>query len=169
MTAKALPASIWLATSALALGYALGGLWNLTLVIVALGFLWLLGQTRHWGWMAFVGLVSFVGVAVIGLWFDLAAGWMLLGTVMALAAWDLDHFAQRLRYVGWDETLAERRRELERRHLQRLLSVSGLGLLLAAVALGVRIRFNFGIAFLLGLVAVLGLSQAISFLRRESH
>jgi hypothetical protein len=168
MTARLLPASIGLATCALALGYALGGLWAWTPLIVALGFLWLLGQWRGRGWMTSVGLVFFVGVATGGLWLDLAAGWMLFGMVAALSAWDLDYFAQRLRSVEWAETLAERRRDLERRHLWRLLLVDGLGLLLAAVALGVEVKLSFGAAFLLGLLAVLGLSQAIGFLRRES-
>jgi hypothetical protein len=43
-----------------------------------------------------------------------------------------------------------------------------LGLLLAVVALGIKIQVGFGAAFLLGLLAVLGLSRAIRFLSRES-
>jgi hypothetical protein len=168
-TAKSLPISIGLTTWALALGYARSGLWAWTSLIVALGGLWLLGQWRGWGWMASVGLVFFVVAAAAGLWLNLATGWMLLGVVAALATWDLDHFVQRLRSVGGDETPAEQWRELEQRHLRRLLIVDGLGLLLALVALEIKVKLSFGIAFSLGLLAVLGLSRVIGFLRRESE
>jgi hypothetical protein len=167
VTEKILPASIGLATSALALGYAVDGFWAPAVLVVGVGLLWWLGQARNWDWIAPIGLTLFVVMAAGGLWRGLAASWMLLGTVAALAAWDLNHFAMRLRSVEWNETLAKRRRELERRHLRRLLIVNGLGLLLAAVALGVKVRFSFGVAIVLGLVAVLGLSRAIGFMARE--
>jgi hypothetical protein len=164
MTAKLLPIGTILATGALALGYGLGGLWGWTVFAISLGFLWLLGQRRGWDWMASVGLVLFVSVAAAGLCLGVGAGWMLFGLVAALSAWDLDHFAQRLRDTGRVEGV----HDLERRHLGRLLTVDGLGLLLGAVALGIEVEFGFGVAFVLGLLAILGLSQAIGFLRRES-
>jgi hypothetical protein len=120
--------------------------------------------------MASVGLVFFVGTAAGGIWQGLQAGWMLLGVVAALAAWDLHHFGQRLKSVGWDDAPAEWRRvghDPERRHFRRLLIVNGLGMLLATVAFGTKIRFNLGIAFLLGLLAIVGLSRVVGFLRRE--
>ena len=165
MTTRLLLISIGLATYVTALGYALGGLWIWSPLIIAGGGLWWLGQRRRWGWTASVGLVFFTGAAAGGLWLDLAAGWALFGVVAALAAWDLDHFMQRLRDVGQ----VERARQFERRHLQRLFIVDGLGLFLATVALGVKIRLGFGAAFLLGLLAVLGLGRLIGFLRYESN
>jgi hypothetical protein len=152
------------ATSTLALGYGLAGLWPATLLLLVLGSFWLLGQQRGWGWVASVALVFFVGAAAVGFWLDLGAGWMLLGVVAALSAWDLDRFAQRRR--GAERV--EKARELERRHLQRLLIVDSLGLLLATAGLQVRVRVGFGGAFSLTLLAVLGLSRVIGFLRRES-
>jgi hypothetical protein len=164
MTVRLLPISIGLTTCAFALGYTLGGLWNWTPFIIALGLLWLLGRWRGWDWMASAELVLFAGVAAGGPCQEWAAGCMLFGMGAALAAWDLDYFAQRLRSVEY----TPRAHDLERRHLGRLLVVEGLGLLLGAVALGVKVRFSFATACLLGLVAVLGLSQAVGFLRHES-
>ncbi len=164
MISKLLPISIILAAFVLALGYGLGGLWTETALVVVVGFLWLLGRWRGWGWMASVGLTFFVGAAAVGLWLNVGPGWTLLGVVAALSAWDLDHFVHRLERVG----RVEDARYLERRHLERLLIVDGLGLLLGAVALRVKVEFGFGVALLLGLMAVLGLSQVIGFLRRES-
>jgi len=98
-----------------------------------------LGQWRGWGWMGSLGLICFVGTAAGGLWLGLAVGWMFLGAFAALVAWDLHDFVQRLRSVGWVETQAARHRELEQRHLRRLLIVQVLGALLAVIALGFKV------------------------------
>jgi len=111
-----------------------------------------------------VALVVFVGTAAIGLQLRWGVGWALLGMMAALSAWNLDHFAQCLACAGQ----AEQARELERQHLWRLLIVDGLGFLLAALALGLQIKPDFGLACILGLLAIVGLSQTIRFLRRES-
>ena len=170
MVVRFLLGSIGLAACALALGYAQDGVWSLTPLIVSVAGLWLFGLWRGWEWMASVGLVFFVGAAAGGIWQGLQAGWMLLGVVAALTAWDLHHYVQRLKNIGCGDAPAEWRHvghNPERRHLWRLLIVNGLGLLLATVAFGTKIRFNLGVAFLLGLLAVVGLSRAVGFLRRE--
>lgn len=164
LTAKALPASIVLTTGALALAYGLNGSWSIVIAIAVLGGLWLLGQWRGWGWTASAGLACFVIIAAAGLGMRLRDGWMLVSVVGALSAWDLDHFAQQLRESGQIKGA----RALERHHLQRLLIVDGASLLLGAVALGVRVEFGFGAALLLGVLATLGLTQAIGFLRHRS-
>ena len=163
VAAKLALASTALAAAALALGYGLGGTWIGTGLILLVGLLWLAGQWRRWGWVASPALVLFVGTAAFGLWLGLGAGWMLAGVVAALSAWDLDHFAQRLKRAG----RVEGARALERGHLGRLLAVDGLGLALGALALGLRIQFGFGAALVLGLLAVWGLSRVVGFLRRE--
>jgi len=164
MTARLLPVTIGLAAIALAMGYAVGGVWNFSPILLATGALWWVGQKRHWNFLAPVVLVGFVVAAAFGLWLGLPAGWMLVGVVAALSAWDLDHFARRLRGVE----RVEMRLALERLHLLRLVSVNSLGLLLAGMALVVQYQFSFDVALVLGLVAVLGLSQMVSYLRRES-
>ena len=164
MTARLLPITIGLAAIVLAMGYAVGGAWTFSPILLATGVLWWIGQKRHWNGLASVALVGFVVAAALGLWVGLPAGWMLAGVVAALSAWDLDHFARRLRSVERVET----RPALERLHLRRLVSVDSLGLLLSGTALVVQYKFSFDMALVLGLVAVLGLSQMVSYLRRES-
>jgi hypothetical protein len=114
--------------------------------------------------MAPVGLAGFVAVAASGLWLGIGQGWMVIGVVTALTAWDLDHFSRRLQAA--DGVVGAR--SLEKRHLLRLAAVAGLGLLLAAAALGLRTRLGVGAAILLGLLAILGLSQVVRYLRHES-
>jgi hypothetical protein len=87
---------------------------------------------------------------------------MLVGVVLALVAWDLDRFLGRMRAAGRIKDVG-----LERHHLWRLLIVAGTGLFLGAVALSVKIRLGFAVVFMLALLAVLGLSRVVGFLRRE--
>ena len=156
--------STLLATAALAHPYALRGYWTGTLIIVDTGILWLVGRYRRWRWMPSLALALFLGAAVIGMLWMPRSIWMMLGIVAAVSAWDLDHFAQRVRAAG----RVEGARDLETRHLQRLLLVDSLGLGLGAVALRLRVTLDFPTALLLAFVAVLGLSWAVRSMRRES-
>lgn len=161
---RALSISIALAASALALGYGLNGSWGGVILIAATGFLWLVGQQREWRWTALCGLVCYVVMAAIGMGMRLWSGCLLIGVVGALSAWDLDHFAWRLRKSGQ----VENAHALERRHFQRLLIVGSAGLLLGAIALGIRIEFSFGVGLLLAALATFGLTRAIGSLKRQS-
>jgi hypothetical protein len=156
-------ASIGLAAGAIALGYGRGGVWRGTAFALGIGLLWLLDTQRNKGGMAPVGLVSLVGAAAVGLWLGVRAGWMLSGAVAALSAWDLDHFVRRL----WRAGQTEKVRHLEATHLRRLAIVDGVALSIATVALGIRVTLGFGLALLLGGLAVLGLMWAVGSLRSE--
>jgi hypothetical protein len=158
-----LPVSTVLAVAALAMGHGLKGLWDGVLVVGVAGILWLVGQWRRWEWGASLALVVWIGVAAVGLGRGVEGGWMLVGVVAALVAWDLDRFVWRLRAAKRVEAADA----LEQRHLRRLLAVCGVGLLLGAAALSLRIRLGFAAAFLLALLVLLGLSRMVRFLRRE--
>ena len=73
------------------------------------------------------------------------------------AAITMHHIDQ---FIDWQH-------ELELDHLRRLLLVSGLGLLLGAMALEVRTRLSFWVVILLGLVGMASLSRAVAYLRIE--
>jgi hypothetical protein len=150
-----------LATLALALGYAGLALWGVG-VAVAIGLLWLAGDWRSWDWAADVCLAGWVSLAAFGTWQALPAGWMLIGVVAALAAWDLGHFAVRLRSAG-----AIPPAELTRAHLRQLAIVAAAGLLLGGIALGIRVELTFGWALLTAVLAVIGLSRLMRAGERE--
>ncbi len=152
------------ATCALVTGYAIGGYWIWTLPILGLAVLGLLGQRRGLKWAASMELLLFVGLAVIGIRQALSFGLMLLGMIAALAAWDIDHFQQRME----DVVRVDQREDMERKYLRRLLIIETSGALLAFTAVSLTVTFSFGSALLLGLLAVVGLSRTIQFLRRES-
>lgn len=161
MTRKLWYVSLGCATCALVAGYAIGGFWIWTLPILGFAALWLFGQPK---WITSLELLLFVGLAAIGLWQKLAPGLMLLGILAALASWDIENFQQRVEGVE----RVDHRDDLERKYLQRLLIIEGSGALLAVAAMSLTVTFSFGSALLLGLLAVVGLSRTIGFLRRES-
>jgi hypothetical protein len=165
LTERLAPVSIGLAAGAMAVGYALEGLWVGTLVSAVMGAAWLAGHWRRWGWITSVALPLSAGAAAIGLWLDVGSGWMLAGLVAALTAWDLEHFVQSLRSVD----RVDHARELERSHLRRLLVVDGLGMALAALALRIRVRIGFGIMALLSLLLILALSRVVRYVRHEAN
>ena len=153
-----------LATLALALGYAGPSLWGVG-VAVAFGLLWLAGDWRSWDWAADVCLAGWVGLAALGTWQELPAGWMLIGVVAALATWDLGHFAVRLRAAGAILPPAD----LTRAHLRQLAIVIAAGLLLGGIALGIQVELTFGWALLAAALAIIGLSRLISAGGREEQ
>lgn len=168
MTRRLVPACVGLSGGFLMLGYGLGRMGPGAALVAGLVALWLAGWWRRWAWAPNVGLVSLVAAAAGGVLLGLGAGWMLVGLVAALCAWDLEHWSRRLDGMNWRDERAAQRRSLERAHFRRLLAVAGLGLLLPAIALQVRVRLVFLPAVLLGLLVVWGLSRAIAFLHRES-
>ncbi len=164
LTLRLLSFSIVLAAGTMALGYAVSRLWLWAFLNIMVGVLWFLGTWKNWDWPATVFLICFVGTAVRGIWGGIGAGWMLIGLVAALSAWDLNHFFHRLQLAQKDDVI----KELEYGHLRRLLIVDCLGVLLAGVALIVKIKAGFGVILFLTAVAIVCLSRFINLLRRES-
>ena len=143
---------------------ATSGAWPLALLCLALGALWLIGFARRWETLGSLMLAAFIAAAAVGANLNHGAIWAPPTVILALAAWDLERFGARLRLA---DSTAETR-ELERRHLWRLLAVSGLSLLLAWAALGIRVKLGMAVALALGMLAIVGLSQVIRLLARES-
>jgi hypothetical protein len=156
--------SIGLATLGLVIGYALSILWIWVALIVALGLFWLVGQWRGWRPVATLVAIFFIFATAFGVWQGVSAGWMLFSIVTTLVAWDLSLFVHRLEQAR--RIAAER--ELKQIHLQRLLGVAGLGFLFGGITLRLQFELNLGWGIFLGLLAIVGLSRIIGFLRRES-
>ena len=146
-----------LATCALAAGYTLQALWAGVGMVVVVGLLWLAGDWRGWDWAAELCLAGWVGLAAFGAWWGTISGWMLIGLVAALAAWDLRHFDIRLRNGGALPPPAE----LTRAHLRQLALVAAAGLLFGGIALGIQVELTFGWSLLAGALAVIGVSRLL--------
>jgi len=184
LSTRLLTGSTLLAAAALALGYGLNGeLSNglqFALFFVALGLLWLVGQRYAIRASATLGLLGFTVGALLGAWFGVESGWLLIGVTAALVAWDLHYFVQHIREgenadveaqadedVQTDTPPYQNARVLERAHLQRLGIVSGLGLPLGVLAMTVQLTLRFSVVLGLGLIAIFGLSRLVRYLRQE--
>ncbi|MBA3945948.1 MAG: hypothetical protein H0X37_15450 [Herpetosiphonaceae bacterium] len=156
--------AIALATLALGLAYSAGGQWLGAVIVAVIGLLWWLGDRRQWSQAPTMGFVGFVCAAALGLWVALPPLGMLLGLLLTLAAWDLQHFGQRLRTVQ----RVDAANRLIRSHLQYLLVVLVVGAVAGVVALGLDIRLPFGWRLLTGAIALFGLAYVIAVLRRTN-
>jgi len=152
------------AALSLAVGFVLAGIyWGLP-VILMIAALWLTGERRGWHWAGNVGLLLFIILTIMGLMLKIFAFSGMVTAGAALIGWEISHFNQYL--AGVNKVINEP--AIERKHQQRILTVAGAGLITAAIAATIQVNFGFGMALLLGLVAIAGLSLAIGFLRRES-
>ena len=154
-----------LSVFSLAVGYAAGDLWSGVVAVLAAGGLWLLGHLRALSWTSSVFLVVQAVAAGVALLHDVWGGWSVIGLVAALVAWDLDQFAQRMRSAGRVDDAPGQ----ERRHLRRVLAVAGVGGLLGIVGLILQVRLGFGVALLLAVLAILGLTLTIGTMRRTGE
>ena len=154
--------SIGLAVLVLVLGYGFSGRWLAAPFAVGVGALWALLQARGWAPASTAGLALTVLAAAAGFWLRVQAGWLLVGMIAGLSAWDMDRFEQHLRRAGQ----VQGRLEMERRHLLRLALVDALGLLLGIVALQIQVRISFLAALLLAALLTLGAGELILYLRK---
>ena len=160
--------SLGLASGALALGYAARGVWIAAALIVVAGGAWWIGRRRFAARLlplAPIGLIAFSAAAAIGIWIGADAGWMLIGATAALAAWDVEHFAQRAHLA----TRAESRDALTHWHFRWLILVTGASLALGWLGLSLQVELGFGPALLLGAIALVALSAMMGFQRRDGE
>jgi len=143
---------------ALLVPFAGRGAWGPAWAAFGLGLLWAFAHLRgssspRW---AHGGLLGLLALAALGALFGPAEA-ALLATIAALAAWDLDRFARRLR----DAERVEAVEALWRSHARRLAGVLGVGLLLGSIALEGRIALGLGSAILLGALGLWGIAHVL--------
>jgi len=158
----ALASSIMISTGSLAWGYAEVGFVVFARWILILGAVWLFTAWRGWGWFSSLALFFAVLASALGLWFRLTPGWMFSGGIFALFAWDMTDFRRRMSSIAADDNA----RGMERRHIARISLLSLAGLLLASIAMLVRVQFSFEWGALLVFVILLGLGQLVGWFRK---
>ena len=155
--------SVLMGAGSLAYAYNGAGFVMLARYILVIGVLWLYAGWKRWTWFSAIALLLCVALAAFGLWINLSPGWMISGALGGLLAWDLTEFMRRLRFAAWTDNL----RDLERRHLARVAIVAMIGAGLASIPMLVRLEFSFEWVVLLTLVAALGVTQLVAWLRRN--
>jgi len=154
--------SVLMGIGSLLYAYAGTGLDGVLRGLLLLGALWLFAGRKRWTWFSIIAILLTVTLAGFGLWIELSPGWMIAGALGGLLAWDLSDFMRRLQFVH----ITDDKRGLERRHLTRVTIVALAGLLLASIAMLVRLEFTLEWMMLLALIGVLGVTQLVAWLRR---
>jgi hypothetical protein len=153
-------------TTALFTGaYAFSRQWPLALTVLGLGLLWGLGQWQQRRELDTPLFLAFIALAALGIYRGVSPFWPFLGTVAALATWDLSRFMD---YLGQAEDI-EAEATLQQSHLQHLQLTIILSLLLGSAALFFQMNLNFGSAVLLSLLMVVSLSLAVRFIRQGAE
>ncbi len=154
-----------LATAALAAGYAVIDHHVIALMFVLAGALWFAAQQRAAYGLGEIMLFIFGASGALGFLF-VVPGWLIpVAVVAALGAWDLAHFLQRLgavEQVAYDTGLG-------RAHLRRLAIVEGAALALSLLALVIQARVSTWWEILLALLAVIGVSRLVSYIRQQTE
>jgi hypothetical protein len=162
VTLTALLSSIVISSASLAWGYAQRGFTFFSIWILILGAGWFLAIWQEWKWYSSLALLVSTVAAAFGLWFGFVPIWMFAGGIFALFAWDMTDFYQRLCLMAKDDDT----RAIERRHLLRISLLVMFGLFLTSIAMLVRVQFTFEWSVLLVIVALFGLGQLVSWLKR---
>ncbi len=162
MAVIALASSIIISMGSLAWGFAEAGLIGFARWILIFGAVWLFTQWRGWSWFSSPALFFAILASAFGVWFRFTPGWMFSASIFALFAWDMTDFRRRMFSIAADDNS----RGMERRHIARISLLSLVGLLLASIAMLVRVKFTFEWGALLVFVILLGLGQLVGWLRK---
>ncbi len=157
-------ATILIAWLFLAVSFVVNGRPGGLIVIVLLAVFWLAGEGRGWRWASSLSLLFYALTAMGAIWLGTLPVLAILGLVTAVMAWDMSSFNRLL--DGMNRVYKEDL--IIQQYRRRLVSVAALGVVIAVLATTIQISFNFVTALVLGLVAIVGFSVAVSFLRRES-
>ncbi len=162
MTKFVMYVSLIVGVLSIAQGYRIVGYEAVTRWSLVFGAAWTLAEIRRWRWFASVGLLAAVTLAGYGLWIGLSSGWMLAGALGALFAWDLSDFGHRMSNAAPEDDAPG----LERRHLLRLTIVASVGVIFSLFGMLARLQFSFELLAFLAILAALGLTQLVGWMRR---
>ena len=162
MTYFAFIISVLMGVGSLAYAYSSIGFDIVAQILIAFGVFWLYAGWRRWTWFSTIGILLSVSLAGFGLYIELSPGWMIAGALGGLMAWDLSDFMRRIYFAPDSADLPA----MQRRHLARLTIVATIGVALSSISMAVRLEFTLESMMLLALVAVLGVTQLVGWLRR---
>jgi hypothetical protein len=147
----------------LAGGFAMVGQWMGAGAVLAPTIAGLFSTRFRVAWLAFACLVSFVGLAAVGLLEGAPAFLMILGATAALAGWDLHHFDRSMEGSAPSETA----RQYEGYHLRSLALALGFGLLIAVAGALFSLRIPFVFLIVLVLLDLFSLDRVFRYLKNR--
>ena len=154
-----------LAASALSLaaGYGITRQWIGAVIAVLIAPLWLLARKYPASGLPLFCLLASVCMAVVGQLIGSPPLLMILGSGIALAAWDL----LLLDVALGKNSSGEQTRQYEHKHLQSLVLALGSGLFMACLGRLLALQVPFVLLVLLVGLAVFGLNLIWSYIKKE--
>jgi len=132
------------------------GHWVIVGVLPAQTAFWFALRAHSVQWRSSSLLVLYVAFATIGIYWGLTATVLLVGTVTALAGWDLLNFGEKLKDASGPESI----NLLARSHLRSLFLALGSGTLLSFLSASAHLDLPFALVGGLALLLVASLARA---------
>jgi hypothetical protein len=132
---------------------------------IGFGIVWILSVWRQLAWLDSLMLVLYTLVVVYGIFMErpILTGFVVI--VFALAAWSISYLNRRLELTSNPGI----RQQFISNHLRRSGALVAVAITLAAASLFIKLELHLGIAILVGALAIIGLSQLISFLLKQKE
>jgi uncharacterized membrane protein len=165
ITYKLLPGSIALSSAGIVVGLLLMSNWWGAGVCALIGLVWLASLARRWDGISSLLFFAQAVACGVGYLSGAPAFLALACLLLALCAWDLQRYARHLEEVKPPESA----RRFERRHLRRLFTILGAGLAISSAGLLIHFHLGFSITFILALLAIAGIYQAVTRIVKASR
>jgi hypothetical protein len=150
-------------TAGLATGYAMIDNWPAAGIGVLPGLALLFHYKSPW-WLPSAFLSIMVFLAVVGVFLGAPAVPMILGSALALGAWDLASLERSMK----DSEYTQAARRFERKRARALALALGLGLALAVGGLALSLRVPFIVMFLFVILDLFCLDRVARYLTKRS-
>jgi hypothetical protein len=143
-------------------GYSVTGQWVGVVIAIITGPGWLLARKYPASSLPLLCLSATMGLAVTGSLTGSPASLMIIGSAVALAAWDLLYLdAAVVSNSPWEQT-----RLFETKHLQSLALALGSGLLAAFLGSLLHLRISFVMLIIFIALAVFGLQRVWGYVKK---
>jgi len=156
--------SLVLSTLCLAVGYGIAGRGSGAVIAIITGLAWLLSLKYPGSLLPHICLFVSVGLAVAGRLIGSPALWMICGSTVALAAWDLLLLDDAVK----GDSPGGQTGRYENRHFQSLALALGCGLVGVFVGRLLNFQIPFAILMLFVILAVFGLDRVWGYFKRRS-
>ena len=152
-----------ISTGCLGIVYLLAGYWPVLLIFLVLLLVW--GFTNRFSkfWSTSLFLITYLGLAAIGIMLDLPLILMLIAGSTALVSWELIQFKHDLSKDSIDALSGQR----ETYNLHSLLIAASTGFTLTLLSANITLQFPFIVTIFLVLVGLECLTQGLKQIKKN--
>jgi len=147
----------------LAIGYSQVALWQAFFLPVLLLLLWGFNLRSGSERIASIIFLFYILGSGVGIWLGSQVVCLIIGILSMITTWDLQLFIWRMESAN----LVVNQNIILRKHLFRLLVFAVISVSLIWITQNIHIRFSFGVAVLLSMLVILGLSIGVNLVRRS--